>query len=56
MKLLAERMDFKLKESEAEDYYETMTRRVMNICRAVSQGIAKSKSSKTKPPWVATLP
>jgi len=56
VKLLAERMDFKLKESEAEDYYETMTRRVMNICRAVSQGIAKSKNSKAKPPWLAALP
>ena len=56
VKLLAERMDFKLKESEAEDYYETMTRRVMNICRAVSQGVSKSKNSNTKPPWVAALP
>ena len=41
-----------LAESIRDDYVETMTRRVMNLCRVVAQALAKG----TKAQWVQELP
>lgn len=43
---------WKLKEDLREDYYETMTRRVMNLTRAVSQADRKDNLAR----WVLELP
>jgi hypothetical protein len=51
--IVEQNMDsFKLKPSEVEDYIETQSRRLRNLCRCVAQGLVR----KPRPKWVADLP
>jgi hypothetical protein len=43
---------WKLKAGEVEDYIETQTRRLRNLCRVVGQGLIR----KPQPKWVLDLP
>ena len=47
---------WRLNDADYEGWHLAMTRRIMNLCRATSQGVKKSRGSKKLPDWIAGLP